>query len=86
MNSEKYVCDFCGVEIDWEETDDFCGNVWICESCGRTFCSKCLQDAIGQDDYWGMMLSCVPALCPDCYKKANPKSWAMQSRAMVYTS
>lgn len=77
MANEKYNCDFCGAEIGWEENDDVHGDIWSCENCGKVFCSKCLREAIGEEEYWKMMLGGDFILCPDCYTKGETHNEAL---------
>lgn len=68
---DVYSCDFCGVEIAWEGSDDAHGEVWSCENqgCGKIFCSKCFIDRHGLENYMKMMQSCDFILCPECWEK-----------------
>lgn len=60
----KYNCEFCNVEIDWEGQHELNGLMWSCEKCGKSVCSKCIEDIthvnVGSSDI---------ILCPDCIKK-----------------
>ena len=66
MSEDLYECDFCGVELGWDETHDTYGDMWECEECGRTFCSRCLKNAIGEAAYYELMRGHDKVLCPDC--------------------
>ena len=46
MRKDAYSCDYCGFEIKWDDSDDVHGEMWGCEECGATFCSKCFIDDI----------------------------------------
>lgn len=69
VNEKLYACDFCGVEIEWDKTDEIHGDMWGCEECGSTFCSKCLKDAVGETVYWQILRDNDKILCPNCAKK-----------------
>ena len=69
INEDLYACDFCGVEIKWDGKDDVHGEIWGCEECGSTFCSKCLKDAVGESGYWKIIREYDRILCPTCAKK-----------------
>lgn len=71
FKSGDYTCHFCGFSSGWDETDDVHGEMWSCEVCGKTFCSKCLIDAIGREKYTEMMQSGEYIRCPDCYEKVE---------------
>lgn len=77
MNSDTYICDFCGIELLWDETSDTNGDMWGCEVCGKTFCSKCLKDKIGEVEYLKVMQATSSEYeddvlrCPDCVRKKN---------------
>lgn len=68
-NEEKYECDFCGVELTWDETDHVYGEMWGCEKCGKSFCSKCFIDKFGNEKYMDMMQNHDLILCPTCFNK-----------------
>lgn len=69
MSSDTYTCDICGFEMPWDKTDDRRGEMWGCEKCGKTFCSKCFIDKLGKDVYWDMMKNHDLVLCPECYER-----------------
>ena len=69
METDTYSCDICGFEGAWDITDDVHGQLWGCEKCGATFCTKCFIDTMGQKIYWDMMRSHDLILCPECYLK-----------------
>ena len=69
MNSDSYECDFCGHIQKWDDTDEVHGDMWGCEKCGKTFCSKCLKDVLGDEGYMIHMQQSELLLCPDCAKK-----------------
>lgn len=69
MESDTYVCDICGFEGEWNDHDDIHGELWGCERCGGTFCTKCFIETIGTNAYWKMMHSEDLILCPECYGK-----------------
>ena len=67
MTSDVYDCDFCGVEIPWDGSDDVHGEIWECEVCGHTFCSKCFIDRYGRDSFTRMLQDFDKVLCPVCF-------------------
>lgn len=71
-DSEKdtYTCEHCGFEMKWDASDDLHGEMWSCEKCGKTFCSKCFIEKHGKDEYTKMMQGSDLIFCPDCYKEA----------------
>lgn len=71
LGSNLYSCDFCGFEMNWDKKDDFHGEMWGCEKCGRTFCSKCFVDRFGREDYKDMMQDCDLIYCPECWQKVR---------------
>lgn len=71
MESDIYVCDICGFEGRWDDHDDIHGELWGCERCGGTFCTKCFIDTIGKNAYLKMMHSEDLILCPECYGKED---------------
>ena len=72
MRNDAYSCDYCGFEIKWDDSDDVHGEMWGCEECGATFCSKCFIDRFGPSSYVEMMQNFDLIMCPDCYyKKMN---------------
>lgn len=66
---QTYTCDFCRCKLEWDERDDTYGEIWGCDECGKTFCSKCLTEAVGETNYLKIMQSEGKILCPDCAKK-----------------
>lgn len=70
MKRDAYTCDLCGVEMKWDESDERNGEMWGCEKCGVTFCSKCFRDQKGMKAYMDMMQGFDLVLCPACYDKA----------------
>ena len=66
--TDTYTCDICGYENKWDSHDEVHGELWSCESCGTTFCSKCFIEELGWDAYHKMMQSDDLVSCPDCYK------------------
>ena len=69
MSTDTYVCDICGFEGKFDTHDDIHGELWGCERCGSTFCTKCFIDTIGKNAYWKMMHGEDLILCPECYGK-----------------
>lgn len=66
-----YTCDICGFEMKWDGHDEVHGDMWGCEKCGSTFCSKCFKDKYGEKAYQSMMQDFDLILCPDCYEKKS---------------
>ena len=69
MSTDTYVCDICGFEGKFDTDNDIHGELWGCERCGDTFCSKCFVDRMGEEDYWKMMRDSDLIMCPICYAK-----------------
>lgn len=69
--TDKYNCDFCGVALGWEEHTETHGEIWSCEVCGKNFCSQCLRNAIGPENYMALMQSGELVKCPDCVREAS---------------
>lgn len=70
FKKDSYICDFCGVELAWSETDEEHGDIWGCEVCHKDFCVKCFIDRHGTENFnkmlWGPRVK-----CPDCFKEEN---------------
>lgn len=69
MKRDTYTCDLCGVEMKWDESDEINGEMWGCEKCGDTFCSKCFIDKYGREAYMSMMQGHDKIYCPNCFQK-----------------
>lgn len=69
IKENLYSCDFCDIEIEWDKTDEVHGEMWGCEVCGSTFCSKCLKEAVGEDGYRKIMQDSDLIRCPNCAKE-----------------
>lgn len=65
--NDLYTCDYCGIEMKWDGTDDTHGEMWGCEKCGDAFCTKCFIDRHGKDKWLSMMQDSSYILCPTCY-------------------
>lgn len=70
-DEELCTCEFCGFSEGWGETDTVHGDIWSCEVCGKTFCSKCFIDRFGTKKYLDMMQSGEYIRCPDCFEEAE---------------
>lgn len=68
---DTYSCDFCRFRNEWDASDHIHGELWGCEKCGKTFCSKCFIDKHGKGNYMDMMQGSGLILCPDCFGKAR---------------
>lgn len=73
--SDTYSCDICGFEMQWDVSGLNHGEMWSCEKCGDTFCSKCFIDRYGRDKYTRMMQQSDLVYCPACWEKVR-KKWA----------
>ena len=76
MGTDIYECDFCGVEIQWDESDALHGSMWECEECGEHFCEKCFTDRWGFGAWDAMLHQGLSGsfaddiiMCPECYEK-----------------
>lgn len=69
MNDDTYSCDICGFEMKWDDHDDIHGDLWGCERCGDTFCTKCFVESMGREVYDEMMQGSDYILCPECERK-----------------
>ena len=65
--TDTYTCDVCGFEMAWDASDLVHGEMWGCEKCGNSFCSKCFIDRYGREEYMKMMQGSDLMYCPDCY-------------------
>ena len=59
---DTYTCDLCGFEMEWDASDLVHGEMWGCEKCGDTFCSKCFIDRHGRKEYMKMMQGSVSSI------------------------
>lgn len=66
---DTYSCDCCGFRDKWDGTDGIHGELWGCEKCGDTFCSKCFIDKLGSSEYMSMMQEADRIYCPECWEK-----------------
>lgn len=71
--SDTYSCDICGFEMQWDASDLIHGEMWECDKCGYTFCSKCFIDRYGREEYTRMMQKSDFVYCPSCWKKVRKK-------------
>lgn len=69
MKNDTYTCDTCGFENKWDACDEIHGELWGCDKCGNTFCSKCFIDRYGREVYLEMMQNSDQVYCPDCWEK-----------------
>lgn len=70
---DTYSCDYCGFRNKWYALDDLHGELWGCEKCGNTFCSKCFIDKYGRFEYMSMMQKSDQIYCPECWEKERKK-------------
>lgn len=68
MDIDLYECDFCGIEMKWDDVHPKNGIMWGCEKCGRDFCKKCFCDKHGFDGYSEMLHFPNKVLCPECWE------------------
>ena len=68
---DTYTCDLCGFEMEWDASDLVHGEMWGCEKCGDTFCSKCFINRHGRKEYMEMMQGSDLVYCPDCYEEVQ---------------
>ena len=78
--TDTYSCDICGFEMGWEDHDYEHGDLWSCERCGATFCTKCSVEQIGRKAYDEMMQGGGYILCPDCETKIEEAEKAVKRR------
>lgn len=71
MKSDTYVCDTCGFELKWDESDDTHGSMWGCEICGKNFCTTCFIKKHGRKAFDRMLQQEDRVQCMECY---NPDS------------
>lgn len=68
IDTDTYVCDYCGVEFVWNVHNEDHGDVWECEDCGRHFCTNCFVSALGRDAFDTMTRESDKVLCPGCFE------------------
>lgn len=70
---EKYICEFCKTEIDWEGSDENKGTIWACEElgCGVAFCRSCFSDKFSHAEFTKMTNEDDIIRCPSCYAAKN---------------
>lgn len=74
MSTDLYECDFCGLQLKWDQKDERKGSIWECEKCGKHFCQQCFIDKHG-NNIWQQNLEGALSgpdetsllLCPSCY-------------------
>ena len=71
MSTRTYGCDICGFEMEYDDYDEVHGEMWECEKCGKTFCTKCFVDALGLPALERMFKKSDRVLCADCFAKEN---------------
>lgn len=76
MSHDTYTCDFCDIELAWDEEDDVRGKMWGCEVCGKDFCEKCFVDKFGRKTWEDMLQGALSGpfegdilYCPDCFSR-----------------
>ena len=75
MSTDLYTCDFCGVQMKWNESKEGYGTMYGCEKCGREFCSRCFKKYLGNEKFVDMLADEEKVLCPSCYaEKKLPAS------------
>lgn len=89
INTQEYTCDICGFTGKFDAHDEAHGDLWGCEECEDTFCSKCFTDKFGDREFDRMLKQSDKVLCPACWKKrrqeilSNSESPAYISREIV---
>ena len=68
MGADLYECDFCGVRMEWCETDEEHGTMWECEECGEHFCTQCFLKRHG-GEAWTQNMRSDRLRCPECCTK-----------------
>nr|DAH88766.1 MAG TPA: zinc-ribbon domain protein [Caudoviricetes sp.] len=68
IEDDTYSCDCCGFRNKWDASDSTHGELWGCEKCGNTFCSKCFIDKFGSKEYMNMMQGSNQIYCPNCWE------------------
>ncbi len=71
--SNFYACDFCGYTMHIMDVEDVHGELWACERCGQTFCTKCAVERMGKDSYEKMMQGPGDILCPACKEREGSR-------------
>ncbi len=69
---DKFICSECKQEFTWGGGNDFRGNIYVCERCGKPICVSCM---LKNDVYREEISSNIDGicgldeiLCLDCYK------------------
>ena len=69
LSRDTYTCDFCNLEMRFDEHDDVHGDLWGCEECEAIWCTKCFVDRFGRDAFDKMIRENDRIYCPTCYEK-----------------
>lgn len=69
MAKDTYICDWCGIELEWNASDENRGSMWGCEECESSFCAKCFSERHGMAAYVKMMQESNLIYCPECFEK-----------------
>lgn len=76
MEKDTYTCDYCGVEMKWDDVDEQRGAIWGCEVCeSKHFCTACFKERYGAQRFLDMTQNDPMIMCPDCYGiiRYNPR-------------
>ena len=65
---------------DEADTLEHGGELWSCELCGATLCTKCYVERHGRQNYDEMMWSGGYILCPNCEDKLGIEERAAERR------
>lgn len=68
ITRNTYSCDFCGAEMQFNEHDDWHGDLWGCDCCETIWCTKCFVDRHGRAAFNRMLQENNRIYCPVCYE------------------
>lgn len=52
IDNDRYTCDFCGFEMEWDATDEVHGGLWGCENAERASALNALLTDTGEISIW----------------------------------
>ena len=91
LNGEEYTCAYCGTKVPWEQGDESRGGVFVCEKCGKHFCTACFEQK--SDLYMSDLMRHEKSFCPDCIPaKYHPwtaycaylREWGLSHRELAF--